>query len=98
RGVENGHNPWEVLWVHVQLVGMDVTQVMESGLEAIQVVGCIVKSCQNPLAMGLYFGAEIPLGPWVDEEQPNERGPEYYKIQPIIDMLPCRGNGGLLFG
>uniref|UniRef100_A0A8C5W9P8 Uncharacterized protein n=1 Tax=Leptobrachium leishanense TaxID=445787 RepID=A0A8C5W9P8_9ANUR len=58
---------------------MDVTQVMESGLEAIQVVGCIVKSCQNPLAMGLYFGicgwvgqvsegAEIPLGPRVDEE------------------------------
>uniref|UniRef100_A0A8C5MX14 Uncharacterized protein n=1 Tax=Leptobrachium leishanense TaxID=445787 RepID=A0A8C5MX14_9ANUR len=74
----------EVLWIHVQFVGVGVTQVMESGLDAIQVVGCVVESPQDLLAVSLYFGvssncnfigqaserAEIPLGPGVDEKQP----------------------------
>uniref|UniRef100_A0A8C5PGR9 Uncharacterized protein n=1 Tax=Leptobrachium leishanense TaxID=445787 RepID=A0A8C5PGR9_9ANUR len=69
----------EVLWVHVQFVGMNVTQVTESGLNVIQVVGCLVNSPQNSLAMGLYFGVsdnggfigyvskrtEVSLGPGV---------------------------------
>uniref|UniRef100_A0A8C9N1G1 Uncharacterized protein n=1 Tax=Serinus canaria TaxID=9135 RepID=A0A8C9N1G1_SERCA len=77
----------EVLGVHVQLVAVQLRQLGEGVLDAIQVLDGLPEGGQHLLAMGLHLGVtddgggagqvpeggEEPLGPGVDDQQPGER-------------------------
>uniref|UniRef100_A0A8C3Y0M7 Uncharacterized protein n=1 Tax=Catharus ustulatus TaxID=91951 RepID=A0A8C3Y0M7_CATUS len=77
----------EVLGVHVQLVAVQLGQLGEGALDAVQVLDGLPEGGEHLLAVGLHLGVakdgrgagqvpeggEEPLGPGVDDQQPGER-------------------------
>uniref|UniRef100_A0A8C8RDK7 Uncharacterized protein n=1 Tax=Pelusios castaneus TaxID=367368 RepID=A0A8C8RDK7_9SAUR len=72
----------EVLWIHVQLVAVQLTQVGEGGLDVVQVLHSVPEGGQHLLAVGVDLGVvqdgvgagevpegrEEPLGPGIDDQ------------------------------
>lgn len=76
----------EVLRVHMQLVTVQLTELGKGALEAVQVMQTLAEGIHHLLAMSLHLriahnssgigqvteGLEEPLGPWVDNQQPEK--------------------------
>uniref|UniRef100_A0A5F9CN07 Uncharacterized protein n=1 Tax=Oryctolagus cuniculus TaxID=9986 RepID=A0A5F9CN07_RABIT len=76
----------EVLRIHVQLVTVQFTQLSKGAFEVVQVIQTLTEGSQHLLAMSLHLriahnsmcrgqvpkGLEEPLGPWVDNQQPEK--------------------------
>lgn len=76
----------EVLRVHMQLVTVQLTELGKGALEAVQVMQTLAEGIHHLLAMSLHpsiahnssgigqvtEGLEEPLGPWVDNQQPEK--------------------------
>uniref|UniRef100_A0A8C3M2J1 Uncharacterized protein n=1 Tax=Geospiza parvula TaxID=87175 RepID=A0A8C3M2J1_GEOPR len=90
----------EVLGVHVQLVTVQLRQLGVGALEVVQVLDGLPEGGQHLLAMGTHLGVaddgrgagqvpevrEEPLGPGVDDQQPEER---HGQVKPPASGLPC---------
>uniref|UniRef100_A0A8C0UAH7 Uncharacterized protein n=1 Tax=Cyanistes caeruleus TaxID=156563 RepID=A0A8C0UAH7_CYACU len=95
----------EVLGVHVQLVAVQLGQLGEGVLDAVQVLDGLPEGGEHLLAVGLHLGVtddgggagqvpeggEEPLGPGVDDQQPGERHRHGHTDAPAGDELLLLG-------
>uniref|UniRef100_A0A5F8H049 Uncharacterized protein n=1 Tax=Monodelphis domestica TaxID=13616 RepID=A0A5F8H049_MONDO len=102
----------EVLGVNVQLLGVEVAQIVKDGLHIVQVLHSLSKRSQHLLAMRPDAGvpvngngagqvpkvAEVPLGPGVDDQQPEGfvcPKQNRYKVCPsLAKRLPVTSSAG----